>query len=92
VKRRFFFFLLIFLLSIAPSVRADDVTKKPAKQPIGMFTWDDGDTVLVGIGTTKPLTTLDVTRGEVKIGSTGAPCTTKLAGTLRSTDAKLQLH
>jgi hypothetical protein len=44
----------------------------------------------VGIGTQQPVATLDVYRGEVKIGSSGAACTKKLVGTLRSTDSKLQ--
>jgi hypothetical protein len=45
---------------------------------------------MVGIGTTRPLATLDVSRGEVKLGSTGAPCSAALAGTLRYAFAKLQ--
>jgi hypothetical protein len=90
VKCRFPLFLLLILLAVAPSAWADDATKKSAKQPIGVFTWDDGDKVLVGVGTTKPLATLDVTRGEVKIGSTGAPCTATLGGTLRYAESKLQ--
>jgi hypothetical protein len=44
----------------------------------------------VGIGTRTPAATLDVYQGEIKIGSTGAVCTKELAGTLRSTNAKLQ--
>ena len=90
VTRRFSFLLLIMFLSVVPLAHADDATKKSAKQPIGVFTSDDGDTVLVGVGTTKPLATLDVTRGEIKIGSTGVACTTELAGTLRSTGKHLE--
>jgi hypothetical protein len=44
----------------------------------------------VGIGTMTPAATLDVYRGEIKIGSTGAACSKELAGALRSTDSKLQ--
>ena len=45
----------------------------------------------VGIGTTEPAATLDVYRGEIKIGSTGAVCVSALAGTLRYAVNKLQL-
>jgi hypothetical protein len=44
----------------------------------------------VGIGTTLPAATLDVYRGEIKIGSTGARCTKDLNGALRSENSKLQ--
>lgn len=50
----------------------------------------DGKIGRVGIGTTEPAATLDVYQGEVKIGSTGVPCTAAITGTIRSTDAKLQ--
>jgi hypothetical protein len=45
----------------------------------------------VGIGTREPAATLDVYQGEVKIGSTGAPCTKALAGAIRYSDTRLQL-
>jgi hypothetical protein len=44
----------------------------------------------VGIGTREPAATLDVYRGEIKIGSTSAACSKELAGALRSEDSKLQ--
>ena len=44
----------------------------------------------VGIGTTKPATTLDVSKGEVKVGSTGAVCTAALAGAIRYEKSRLQ--
>jgi hypothetical protein len=91
VKRRLSVFFLTIFLSIAPSARADNAPAKPAKQPIGVFASDDGTTIIVGIGTTKPLATLDVSRGELKIGSTGASCSATLAGRLRYAAAKLQL-
>jgi hypothetical protein len=69
---------------------ADDGSAQPAKQPIGIFTDDDGTRIVVGVGTTKPLATLDVSRGEIKVGSTGAACTKEIAGTLRSANSKLQ--
>jgi len=50
-----------------------------------------GKTGRVGIGTREPAATLDVYQGEVKIGSTGAPCTKALAGAIRYADTKLQL-
>jgi hypothetical protein len=51
----------------------------------------DGKTGRVGIGTATPRATLDVYRGEIKIGSTGEPCVSVLAGTLRYSINKLQL-
>ena len=45
----------------------------------------------VGIGTRLPAATLDVYQGEVKVGSTGVPCTKDLAGAIRYADTKLQL-
>lgn len=44
----------------------------------------------VGIGTTRPATTLDVSKGEVKVGSTGAACTASLAGAIRYEKSRLQ--
>jgi hypothetical protein len=88
VKRCVLFLLLILS---GPSIgRADDVAGKLAQRPIGVFTNDDGKTIVVGIGTTKPLATLDVSRGEIKLGSTGTPCTHTLAGTLRYAASRLQ--
>jgi hypothetical protein len=84
----FCFVVSILVPIIAQPAFADDA--KPAQQPVGVFTDDNGERILVGIGTTKPLATLDVSRGEVKVGSTGAPCTPKLAGTLRYAGARLQ--
>jgi hypothetical protein len=83
--------LFLLLMLSAPSIaRADSSGANVAKQPIGVFTNDDGKTIVVGIGTTRPLTTLDVSRGEIKLGSTGAACTKTLAGTLRYAASHLQ--
>jgi hypothetical protein len=82
---------LLLILSAPLIARAEDAAGNSAKQPIGVFTNDDGQTIVVGIGTTKPLATLDVSRGEIKLGSTGAPCTHTLAGSLRYASARLQL-
>ena len=50
----------------------------------------DAKTGRVGIGTADPTATLDVYKGEIKIGSTGAACTAQLAGAMRSADTRLQ--
>jgi hypothetical protein len=87
VKRCVLLFLLVVL---APSVaRAEGGAGTPTKQPIGILTDDNGDRILVGIGTV-PLATLDVSRGEIKLGSTGAACTKTLVGTLRYAESRLQ--
>ena len=84
--------ILFFLLpaqadeSIGPVAGAPH----PANDFAGQI-MSDGRIGRVGIGTKEPAATLDVYQGEVKIGSTGAPCTKALAGTLRYADTKLQL-
>jgi hypothetical protein len=90
VKRCCYFCFLVFVLTPIITHPALADAAKPAQQPVGVFTDDNGERILVGIGTTKPLATLDVSRGEVKVGSTGALCTPKLAGTLRYAGARLQ--
>jgi hypothetical protein len=82
--------LLLSILSVSSIAWADGGDGKSAKQPIGIFTDDNGDRIVVGIGTSAPLTTLDVSRGEIKLGSTGAACTKTLAGTLRYAASRLQ--
>jgi hypothetical protein len=54
----------------------------------GRIASDDGR---VGIGTGKPAATLDVYKGEIKIGSSGAACTKELAGMIRYADDQLQV-
>jgi hypothetical protein len=83
--------LVFIILFIVLPARADEPAATTKRQPIGIVSSDDGEKIVVGIGTTKPLATLDVSRGEVKLGSTGAPCTKALSGTLRYVDTKLQL-
>jgi hypothetical protein len=51
----------------------------------------DSNTQKVGIGTKEPAAPLDVYHGEIKIGSSGAPCTAILAGAIRYADSKLQI-
>jgi hypothetical protein len=43
----------------------------------------------VGIGTKLPAATLEVYRGEIKLGSTGAACTKELVGTIRFAEDQL---
>jgi hypothetical protein len=77
----FFIFCLLLAVIFAHAACADDAGTKSAKQPVGIFTYEDDEKILAGIGTTKPLATLDVSRGEIKVGSTGTACTNELAGT-----------
>lgn len=94
MKRCVLFLLPLAVINLAivsdGIANTSTATSASKPQPVGVFTSDDGKTIVVGIGTTEPLTTLDVSRGEVKVGSTGATCTKILAGTLRSQDSKLQ--
>jgi hypothetical protein len=83
--------VLAVIFCINRQALADDVTGKAGRQPVGVFSDDNGQRILVGLGTTAPLATLDVSLGEVKIGSTGTQCKKELGGTLRYTNSKLQL-
>jgi hypothetical protein len=74
------------LLCVQTSARAD---QPPTSEFAGQI-MSDSKSGRVGIGTQTPAATLDVYRGEIKIGSTGATCTMTLTGTLRSEKAKLQ--
>jgi hypothetical protein len=92
VKRRVSCILFLAAIScVSRQALADDAAGKAERKPVGIFTDDNGKRVLVGIGTSVPLATLDVSLGEVKIGSTGTRCITKLAGALRYANSKLQL-
>jgi hypothetical protein len=69
---------------------AAEATAQPVNDFAGQIL-SNGKTGRVGIGTREPAATLDVYQGEIKLGSTGAPCTAALAGTLRYANTKLQL-
>ena len=79
------FLFLSVLCVTSPAAPEQASTNSVAGQIIA-----DGEIGRVGVGTTMPQATLDVYRGEIKIGATGASCTVSLAGTMRSTDNKLQ--
>jgi hypothetical protein len=77
--------LLFALFVIAASPPASAATlASPATASVtsttGLYTDKQGR---VGVDTARPLVTLDASRGEIKIGSTGLACTPQLAGTLR---------
>jgi hypothetical protein len=80
---------LIPILIVAICIAAPAQAAGNASEKIGIYT--DEKIPRVGIGTTSPLTTLDVSKGEIKLGSTGAPCTAALAGAIRYAEARLQL-
>jgi hypothetical protein len=84
-----FAYAILVLIAVDPALAAD--ASESGRQPIGIFTDDNGQRILVGIGTPKPFATLDDSLGEIKIGSTGASCTAVLAGTLRYANSRLQL-
>jgi hypothetical protein len=69
---------------------ASRTTQQPALNDFAGQIMSDGKMGRVGIGTRDPAATLDVYQGEIKLGSTGAPCTKALAGTLRYADTTLQ--
>lgn len=85
MKRCAFIFLIGLLSCIPHSAKAE---KSPANDFAGQII-SDGKKGRVGIGTKEPAAALDVS-GEIKLGSTGAPCTKGLSGTLRSVNSKLQ--
>ena len=81
----FYVLAVVLVLCVQLPARAD---QPPANDIAGQVV--TGYEGRVGIGTREPAATLDVYHGEVKLGSTGAPCSRELAGALRSTDSKLQ--
>jgi hypothetical protein len=96
VKRFAFSFLSCAFLFLAtqPSFADATASATSAQPPVNDFAgqiMSNGGTGRVGIGTREPAATLDVYQGEVKIGSTGAACTSGLAGALRYANSKLQL-
>ena len=80
-----FFIVLALVLCIGQPGQASDSGKTT---PPGEITSEDGR---VGIGTATPAATLDVYKGEIKIGSSGAACTKELAGMIRFADDQLQV-
>ena len=87
VQRCVFVFLFIAVLCAAHPTAAE---QSPPNDFAGQI-MSDGKSGRVGVGTKQPQATLDVYRGEIKIGSTGEPCVSVLAGTLRYSINKLQL-
>jgi hypothetical protein len=77
-------------LGLAVCIQNPDTADQTSSNNSAGQVFSDSKTGRVGIGTTKPAATLDVYQGEIKIGSTGAPCTKDLAGALRSTNSELQ--
>jgi hypothetical protein len=75
---------LLIIASVFSAARADDGADQRS------YIYSVGKTGRVGIGTAEPATTLDVSEGEVKIGSTGAGCAAGLAGAIRYADKNLQ--
>ena len=87
MKRRIIIVIVLgVFLSVQFSARAEQ--RRDNDYAGQIVTGVDGKRV--GIGTSAPAATLDVYRGEIKIGSTGVACSKTLAGTLRSENAKLQ--
>jgi hypothetical protein len=86
--------VFLFVFTATPSGADTAVSTTPVRPSLKDFAGQieaDGKTGRVGIGTREPAATLDVYHGEIKLGSTGVPCTALLAGTLRYADNKLQL-
>jgi hypothetical protein len=87
VKRSVTSFVCLVVLCAASAAFAE---KSPTNSFAGQV-MSDSKTGRVGIGTTAPKATLDVYQGEIKISSSGAPCTAALAGAVRYDNAHLQL-
>jgi hypothetical protein len=81
-----FLVALFVLVLLVWAARADTANGPEQNSTI----YSDGRTGRVGIGTAEPLATLDVSEGEIKLGSTGVACGAGLAGTLRYAEKRLQ--
>jgi hypothetical protein len=84
--------LAFLLMSAAPSLADTANARAPAQPPLNDFAgqiMSNGKTGRVGIGTQTPAATLEVYKGEIKLGSTGAACTKELTGTIRFADDQL---
>ena len=80
-----FFIVLALVMCNAQPGRA---AAPAGKTPPGEITSEDGR---VGIGTAKPAATLDVYKGEIRIGSSGAACTKDVVGMIRFAADQLQV-
>jgi hypothetical protein len=86
MKPRFSFFIgLVFVMCIVQPGRAAEPSEKTRAGQINSI---DGR---VGIGTEKPAATLDVYKGEIRIGSSGVACTKDLVGMMRFAADQLQV-
>ena len=86
VKRLVIVAVFCVLVAFDPPAFAD----QPAANDFAGQIMSNSNTGRVGIGTRAPAATLDVYKGEIKIGSTGAACTEDLDGALRTEKFKLQ--
>jgi hypothetical protein len=80
---------ILLFLSVLCAVSPAAAEQSPPNSVAGQVISDGKGRV--GIGTATPQATLDVYQGEIKIGSSGEPCVSVLAGTLRYSINKLQL-
>ncbi|WP_157083375.1 hypothetical protein ACNJX9_36220 [Bradyrhizobium sp. DASA03076] len=85
--------LSLVLPLLTHNVAAADQSKttQPQINPIGGMVFSGANHCCVGIGTASRNANLDVYRGELKIGSSGAGCSEKNAGSLRYGNKHLQL-
>jgi hypothetical protein len=86
VKRLVIVAVFCALVAFDPPALAD---QPPANDFAGKI-MSNSNTGRVGIGTREPAATLDVYKGEIKMGSTRAACTKTLDGALRTENSKLQ--
>jgi hypothetical protein len=85
-------FCLIVLLTGAHPAHAGTAAGTPAVLSYNGRTVFGGENLdSIGIGTNRPATVLDAPFGEIKPGTSGAACTTQIAGALRYAEGKLQV-
>jgi hypothetical protein len=61
-----------------------------ADEPTNRIVMSDGKTGFIGVGTASPQAAFDAYGNEIKVGSSGAACSARLTGALRSAGNKLQ--
>jgi hypothetical protein len=76
---------------VSPYPTMADVSDPPKVTGLGSNFFVTNEAGWVGIGTNNPRSAVDLQAGEIKLGSSGAPCRPPIAGALGYADGRLKL-